>query len=301
MEKIIHHFLEKQYHDWIQKKEIISIQSKLNIKIILKSIGIKGLESDIEYQNRITQIRHKIVSYFGNNYTFQFYVDENEIQFTRTIKTLNGYYFYPGCGNDFDWNLISFLIENTKIDKFIFCDYIDYHPNNQFVNLHDNIDPRFSLVETYDISPNIFDENAVDWNNYWHPNSLSNAFGFPNEAWAKGYILQYNNNPSIKPITIIFLKTEALGTYNLMSKHLGAPAILNLQDHGGTGGFWTPFGGDDSLLLDIARQNNSMPLFLLVDDTTTPWLGYHSYPAPTLNILDKQIPKNLMFLDTANI
>ncbi len=300
MEKTIHHFLEKQYHDWIQDKVIISIHSKLHINIILKEIGIKGLKSEIEYQNRITRIQHQIISYFGDKFSFQFYVSESEFEFSKNIKTLNGYYFYPGCGNDIDWNLMSFLIKNTKIDKFIFCDYIDYHQNNQFVNLQDNIDPRFSLVETYDISPNIFDENVVEWKNYWHPNPLSTEFGFPNEAWAKGYILQYNNNPSIKPITITFLKTEALGTFNLMSKYLGAPAILNLQDHG-AGGFWTSFGGDDSLLLDIARQNNSMPQFLLVDDSTTPWPGYHLYPDSNLNILDKQIPKKLMFWDPANL
>lgn len=71
------------------------------------------------------------------------------------------------------------------------------------------------------------------------------------------------------------MRTEALGTYKLLNRYLGAAHVVVVQDHG-LGCFWTPFGGNSRLYLS-ARGSLKLPEFLYVDEITKAWPNYTQY------------------------
>ena len=79
------------------------------------------------------------------------------------------------------------------------------------------------------------------------------------------------------------MRTEALGTYKLLNRHIGAAHVVVVQDHG-LGCFWTNFGGYSKMYLS-ARGSLKLPEFLYVDETTNTWPHYIQH-TPYENCMD---------------
>lgn len=206
---------------------------------------------------------------FRYNGTIIEYPSENDLELQE------GYFFYPG--GRFDYDPILKIIELSKINRFVYCDY------DCNVGIELLAGDKFELIEEQEIGPDFLDNHLVNWEQYWHPEAVNNYQG-PDNSFAKKFTYRYIQKNSI--IELIYFKTEALGTYKLLCENWGVPAVLRLQDHG-LGGYWTTFGGDN-LFYQLAIGLNSFPKYILkpldyaiqgiYDNVITQiWPGYARY------------------------
>jgi hypothetical protein len=184
------------------------------------------------------------------------------------VRPLYGY--YPGSG--LDVSAIENLRRTLGIKVFIHVDYI-IEPY-QLEELNAGLQQKqYNILETEDLGPDSL-RAGLTWNDYWHPES-NGAFGLPTDAFAKAFTIATAEK---EVFHLLFMRTEALGTYTLLNRFLSAPHVVVLQDHS-LGCFWTPFGGS-SKLYACASSVNKFPEYLYVENGTENWHGYLQFGQP---------------------
>jgi hypothetical protein len=203
------------------------------------------------------------------------------------------YAYYPGSG--IDVSAIENLRRTLGIKVFIHVDYIiePYQLEELKAGLQHK---QYSIVETVDLGPDSL-QAGLTWNDYWHPKSKG-AFGLSADAYAKAFKLETDEKEIFH---LLFMRTEALGTYTLLNRFLSTPHVVVLQDHG-LGCFWTPFGGN-SIFYGDALRTGHLPHYLYVDTHTEVWPNYVSCGEPEncvgmfANTQQKALFKRLQLVD----
>jgi hypothetical protein len=230
----------------------------------------------------IEEIKKLLASIKPTEMKFEFWYNGEiiEYQTEMDLELQEGYFFYPGGGLDF--LPTTYLVRNSRINTFIYCDYFLF-PMNVILLPED----EFELLEEREIGPYFLNNQLDTWEPYWHPEAVHENRG-PNDSFAKKFKYRYINEN--REIELVYFKTEALGTYKLLCENWGAPAVMRLQDHGlGVGGYWIPFGGANQFY-HVALRLDFMPKYILKpldfifpfgaenqDVRTQIWPGYENY------------------------
>ena len=203
------------------------------------------------------------------------------------------YAYYPGSG--LDVSAIENLRRAFDIKVFIHADYI-IEPY-QLDELQAALQQKgYRILAVENLGPDSL-QAGLTWNDYWHPESKG-AFGLPADAYAKAFRLTTDEEEIFH---LLFMRTEALGTYTLLNRFLSAPHVVVLQDHG-LGCFWTPFGGNSIFYRD-AQITGRLPQYLYVDAHTEVWPNYVSCGEPEncvgmfANTQQKALFKRLQLVD----
>jgi hypothetical protein len=178
------------------------------------------------------------------------------------IKTL----FYPGAGNDF--STIKYFVENSNIEKFYFCDYLNDQitPENVLEELRFQLH-TFEIDKIADINPAFF--NKSSWSDYWCDESSGQTFSGRLE---NSFISLYRIKSKKKIWELYYFGTEAIETYRVLLENKIKIDLVITQDHG-LGCLWTTFCRG-SYLEAIARVKKDMPQYLLVGTNHYEWVGY---------------------------
>jgi hypothetical protein len=220
---------------------------------------------------------------FENNlFRKQMKLDNKFKDFTKP-----NYLFYPGSG--LDASAIVNLTQTMDLDFIIYADYIteiDQLEELKF-KLRNNF---FTCGDEIDVKPNFLNNKIKSWAEYWHPESIG-QYSSSESAWAKLIPLK---TPQEKTIHLLYMRTEAIRTYKLLNRYLGAAHVVVVQDHG-LGCFWTDFGGYSKMYLS-AKGSLKLPEFLYLDEFTNPWPKYIQH-APYENCYDMvgNIAKKALF------
>jgi len=223
---------------------------------------------------------------FDNNlFRKQMKLDNKFKDFTK-----QNYLFYPGSG--LDASAIVNLTQTMDLDFIIYADYIteiDQLEELKF-KLRNNF---FTCGDEIDVKPNFLNNKIKSWAEYWHPKSIG-KYGSSDSAWAKIIPLK---TPQGKTIHLLYMRTEAIRTYKLLNRYLGAAHVVVVQDHG-LGCFWTDFGGYSKMYLS-AKGSLKLPEFLYLDELTKSWPHYIQH-APYEDCLDmfNYIGKKALFKKT---
>jgi hypothetical protein len=219
-----------------------------------------------------------------------------EYQMEMDLQLQEGYFFYPG--GRFDFDPILKVMECTKINKFVYCDYDGWIDEIELLR-----EENFELIDEQEIGPEYLNSQLVTWEPYWHPMTLP---GIHINSFAKKFKYRYIKEN--REIEFFYFKTEALGTYKLLCENWGAPAVMRLQDHGGLhikqgeeelinaipdcirgGGHWAQFGGENSMFYNLALEISTFPTYIfkpldyliegIEDGDVLPqiWPGYANY------------------------
>jgi len=178
------------------------------------------------------------------------------------------------------------ILKHSNIRRFIFCDYRTfdfYNDENTVFPMPDGI----TILETSEIGPNILIPNAIDWNGYWHADSLGLGNEQPNSGRAFKLECLYQSGDSEISFDIIVYKTEAIRTYELITHNYGSPSVIHISNFHG---FWAPIQGEDSLLFQVASNSQTLPKYIVFETNPNPnpnlpmnlyeiqpWNGYFPY------------------------
>lgn len=174
--------------------------------------------------------------------------------------------FYPG--SEFDFDVIKYFIETSKIGNFYYCDYgIDKQIlleklRTYFVKI------GFAVALQCQLFPPHF--NSKTWEDFWNKGKyiedgkiLIGDISFINE-----YKI-FNGKTSFK---LTYFGTEAIATYKILLENRILPDLLVIQDHG-CGGNWTYFS-QGSLLETLSKEYNLYPSYILIDKNQNVWNNY---------------------------
>ena len=200
--------------------------------------------------------------------------------------------FYPGSGQDYGpmWyfyhnygikkfihvdyiynyieppeeNLEPYKIAEKKIDKNKLLSYNDPHfyVVNPVVLLQENF-PDHSIESCKEIFPPYF--GVYSWDYFWDPEC-------PESNRCPSYGIKIVLTSANDTIEFYYLKTDAIGTYNLLVKLGWNIQVMVIQEHG-FGCLWTGFAGK-SKLYEIAKHYNKFPKYLFVAESQKTWPGY---------------------------
>jgi hypothetical protein len=197
------------------------------------------------------------------------------------------YLYYPGSG--IDASIIVNLTQTLDLDFIIYADYItEIHQLEELKSILKN--NFFIYGDEIDLKPDFMNASLKSWDQYWHPKSKG-QFSSSGNAWAKLIPL---TTPDGQKIDLLYMRTEAIGTYKLLNRYLGAAHVVVVQDHG-LGCFWTDFGGYSKMYLS-AKGSLKLPEFLYLDELTKSWPNYIQH-APYEDCLDmvNNVAKKALF------
>jgi hypothetical protein len=172
----------------------------------------------------------------------------------------NGILYYPGSGTDS--GPLKLFGEHAAIKTVIYADY---------GLLRNDLDKIFAALDGWtvgtfeDILPTYFHKS--NWNEFWPIDlrtdpRIANAFG----------IAVSLNTPNGHSIEFIFLGTEAIETFSVISQNRFKPDDIVIQDHT-WGNNWSQFGIDGHLH-KTAIEMNCLPQLLFAAENTRVWSGY---------------------------
>ncbi len=200
--------------------------------------------------------------------------------------------FYPGAGHDYGpmW----YFNKHYGIKRFIHVDYLlnyirppeknsrsyttteqdiaketllnfqdsSYNTINSFLLLLENF-PDYTIESIKEIFPSYF--GVYNWDCFWDSEC-------PKSYHCPSYGIKIVLSNKADTIEFFFLKTDAIGTYNLLLALDWNIQVMVVQDHG-FGCLWTSFAGK-SRLYQIARLYNKFPNYLFVAEGHEIWPGY---------------------------
>ncbi len=184
------------------------------------------------------------------------------------IRTL----YYPGAGKDF--STIKYFIQNSSIEKFYYCDYLnrDFRPENILEELKHQL-PAYKISEVAELKPAYFNQSS--WSDYWCTESDGQTFSGRKE---NSFISLFRIASLDKIYELYYFGTEAIETYRILVENQINIDLVITQDHG-LGCLWTTFC-KGSYLEAIARVHNKMPQYLLVGTHQPAWEGYDKISNP---------------------
>lgn len=232
--------------------------------------AIDQLELNIVYlRNNVFDILRKLINFQKNQIFVEYRCNGEIVEFPTAydLSIQEGYFYYPG--SDFDFSPMKYLISNSGIRRFVYCDYSHY---GQFEQGEQLVTNQFELINTEEIGPEFVNGNFDSWDDFWHPETPAN---FGNSAISSARKFNFRCHGDDRIFELIYFKTEAISTYELLCENWGAPTVMHLQDHS-LGWYWTDFGGGDSVFYLLAHDLNKFPKFLLNSADTVAWPGYES-------------------------
>jgi len=189
---------------------------------------------------------------------------EPELADDLTGNIRNPALFYPGSGRDFGPAMC--FLEGTNISTIVYCGYTLSGLGDGSAAHYKRIVPgHFGGLDGFkDIAPK--DLGARGWGDFWHKSKESRHYAKPEGCFGFWSIFEYKG----KQKCLVFLKTEALGTYRVLwGKHGATPACVYIKEHG-FGQNWTQFSGEKGLYQE-AKHN---PPEFLCAACDPEWPGY---------------------------
>jgi hypothetical protein len=184
------------------------------------------------------------------------------------IKSL----YYPGAGYDF--STIKYFVQNTSIEKFYFCDYLNdqFRPENILEELKSQLS-NYKIQYIADLNPEYFNQSR--WSDYWCSESDGQTFtGTKENSFISLYRIEFLD----KIFELYYFGTEAIETFQVLLENKIKLDLVITQDHG-LGCLWTTFC-KGSYLEAIARFKDEMPRYLLVGTYHPAWEGYKKISEP---------------------
>lgn len=184
------------------------------------------------------------------------------------IKSL----FYPGAGNDYA--VIKHFINNSTIQTFYYCDYLnrDFRPESILSEMNEQLN-GFNIKYIASLQPAYF--NQSNWEDFWCIESDGQTFS---GRKSKSFVALFRIEFLDRVFELYYFGTEAIETYRVLVENNIDIDLVVAQDHG-FGGLWTTFG-EGSYLEAIARVNNKTPRYLLVGEHMRAWKGYDKISEP---------------------
>ena len=193
------------------------------------------------------------------------------------IKSL----YYPGAGRDF--STIAFFIQNSSIERFYYCDYLNdqIRPQHILKELRQQF-PSYKINEIAELKPSYF--NKEEWGDYWCSESDGQTFTGRKE---NSFIALYRIELLDKTWELYYFGTEAIETFKILIENQVNIDLVVTQDHG-LGCLWTTFC-KGSYLEAIASVNDKMPNYLFVGEKQDAWSGYKQVSGPmgVLGVLER--------------
>jgi hypothetical protein len=187
--------------------------------------------------------------------------------FLKSVNNKPRVVYYPGSWTDS--SIFRVFAESGKVLSFIYSDYgIGYNGAIEFI--HTLANQGWQAGEIENLQPRFF--HVRSWESFWPPNNTnSRQFERPDNAFVIRTTLSRKN----QTIDFMYLGTEGVQTYSVLSRARILPSVVVLQEHG-FGSNWTKFGGDHELYR-LAATHHSLPdlLFVAKGAETEPWPGYH--------------------------
>ena len=172
--------------------------------------------------------------------------------------------YYPGSGADL--GPMKLFAENCNLSLMI---HIDYGLDKKSAEAP----LQAFAAQSLDLWPQ--DHFLNSWDAFWPNDEESRAFRRPEDAYGFRLVLgrprTYSERNS-NMFLFMFLRTEAVKTFDVFFRSKPAPTVIVLQDHG-YGENWTTFGRGGKLE-SRARALKKLPKYLFVADNTEPWDGY---------------------------
>ena len=181
--------------------------------------------------------------------------------------------YYPGAYYDF--TTLKYFLENSLIQDFYYCDYMNYELNE--INIINELNEQLSsnsyqVILRDTLTPEHFKQK--DWESFWHRNLDARSVG----AIDKSFIYHYEIKSEENSWNLYYFGTEAIKTYTILIRNEIKMDVVVTQDHG-LGCLWTTFCRG-SYLEKSSVLNNSIPKFLLVGEDGEAWNGYERYTEP---------------------
>ena len=184
--------------------------------------------------------------------------------------------YYPGALHDFA--CIPYFMEELGTTQFYFTDYHPEAGNQQ--KLTEALSPM-EIVSQEALTPRHFGQES--WEQFWPANPESRKYISPHHAGGQRFILK---SKSGKECTLDYLCTEAVKTYEIITRHCGKLNLIVLQDHG-FGGNWGYFGAPNdnhplSPELYNAALKHGFPDYIFCtragEGNTEAWPNYNLIP-----------------------
>lgn len=181
--------------------------------------------------------------------------------YLATMTSEEAVLYYPGAHSD--WGPLRLFAEYGGHKTFIYADYgIGSVEARRFLNRI----PQWTLSRLDELPPGNL--GLTSWGETWavecRLDNRDHGFG-----WDAELLCRLKNHKD-KKIRVIYLGTEAIGTYPVLIRAGLRPNTVVLQDHG-LGGNWARFGGRSPLYQ--AARRSTMPEFVFAGPTAR-WPGY---------------------------
>jgi len=223
------------------------------LEFILSDRDFSVLEENLikNEKERLDVVRHT------NNYPL---ITDYIRKHPNSFKTV----YYAGAG--YDLSPLQLFSKNANVEKIYFSDY--FFDRDDSEKIKGRIDERCENV--IELKPRDF--NKRSWADFWHPGTIANEmFYHPDTAW--GRLIRINQSLQLnKYFDFYYLGTEGVQTAEILIENKIIPDVLVIQDHG-FGGNWAEFGGVDSPLYKVMKNN--LPEYILSNpDNEMLWPGY---------------------------
>ena len=285
MEGILKDFKNKEFTHIIEySKNLIVISSDLHpemeslSKIYLDNLcmGLQVIANENDFgflENHLIKSEHKSVNINNSDINQLPAITDYIAQHPDSFKTV----YYPGAGNDFSSLQLFGKYANTGQIYFS-----DYYTASEITKIRERLDERGENV--VQLTPAHFKRN--NWSDFW-PNENNKWFNGnqiicdtinPIYSWGRKIKINHSNELN-KTFDFYYLGTEAIKTAEILIKNKIYPDVLVLQDHG-FGGGWAVFGGENSPLYTVMR--NDLPTYILLEPggNTDIWPGYIQVTKP---------------------
>ncbi|HON88871.1 MAG TPA: hypothetical protein P5519_01905 [Spirochaetia bacterium] len=123
--------------------------------------------------------------------------------------------------------------------------------------------PEYRVASSEEVFPSYF--GVSSWDYFWDINC-------PDYQRRPSYGVKIRLTNDTDAIDFYFLKTDAIGTYDLLLALGWNIDVMVVHEHG-FGGGWTGFAGN-SRLYRIAKRHKKMPRYLFVAEDQELWPGY---------------------------
>jgi hypothetical protein len=285
MDEILKDFAHQEFTQIIEfSKNLIVISSDLHPGIeslskiylynLCMGLQVVAYENDFSFlEKHLIKSEHQDIIINDSGVNELPAITDYIAQHPDSFKTV----YYPGAGDDFSSLQLFGKYSNTENIYFS-----DYYNTPEIISIRERLDERGE--DTLSLMPSHFKRG--NWSDFWpdenddwfDANQIISDIINPIYSWGRKIKINHPNQLN-KTFDFYYLGTEAIKTAEILIKNRIYPDVLVLQDHG-TGGNWTVFGGENSPLYSVMKNN--LPKYLLLEPRCENdiWPGYNQVTKP---------------------